>query len=165
MRTTKTTRFYEIYLLMHTGAVPQREGLGQGIHWHVENKVEYIATDKEEQEIPWIRVNRWRMGRSSNIRQRTRPIDASNLDHYTMHEMDCITCHNRISHLIPTPRNVVDKALYQGDLSPDIPYIRAQAVEVLTQGYETPDEAEKAIAELDSLLSRELPGVLRGKRR
>ena len=48
---------YDIYLLMHTGGGTEREGLGYGIHWHVENKIEYIATDPEQQNIPWVRVN------------------------------------------------------------------------------------------------------------
>ena len=30
---------YDIYLLMHTGGGSNREGLGRGIHWHVENKI------------------------------------------------------------------------------------------------------------------------------
>ncbi len=140
---------YEIYLLMHTGGGTAREGLGRGIHWHTENTVEYFATDKTEQEIPWIRVT---MADGSIVEYTAEDssVDVANLDNDDILEMDCITCHNRISHLIPTPRNVVDKALYQSDLPQDMPYIRAQAVDVLTQDYESTDEAKKAIAGLES---------------
>ncbi len=148
--------FYEVYLLMHTGGGTAREGLGKGIHWHVENKVEYIATDKEEQDIQWIRVNQVD-GSTVEYTAEDATIDTSNLDQYTIHEMDCITCHNRISHLIPTPRDVVDEALYRGDLSTDIPYIRSQAVLVLSQGYETPDIAREAIAQLDTYYRENYP--------
>jgi len=41
---------YDLYLLMHTGGGSQRQGLGQGIHWHIENKIEYVVLDKEEQQ-------------------------------------------------------------------------------------------------------------------
>jgi nitrate/TMAO reductase-like tetraheme cytochrome c subunit/mono/diheme cytochrome c family protein len=147
---------YALYLLMHTGGGTAREGLGQGIHWHIENKIEYIVTDKEEQEIPWIRVNT-ADGKTVEYVAAGSSIDTDNLDRYKIHEMDCITCHNRISHLIPTPRNVVDEALFRGDLSADIPYIRAQAVEVLSQGYESPDKAEESIAQLDTYYQETYP--------
>jgi hypothetical protein len=30
--------------------------LGKGIHWHIGNKVEYYATDVDDQTIPYVRV-------------------------------------------------------------------------------------------------------------
>jgi nitrate/TMAO reductase-like tetraheme cytochrome c subunit len=152
----ESNTFYEVYLLMHTGGGSAREGLGKGIHWHIENKIEYIATDKEEQDIQWIRVNEVD-GSTVEYTAEDATIDTSNLSQYTIHEMDCITCHNRISHLIPTPRDVVDQALSRGDLSTDIPYIREQAVLVLSQGYETPDVAKGAIAGLDQYYRENYP--------
>jgi nitrate/TMAO reductase-like tetraheme cytochrome c subunit len=145
--------FYELYLLMHTGGGTAREGLGQGIHWHIQNKIEYIASDKEEQDILWIRVNQ-EDGTSVEYTAEGASVDP---DDYTIHEVDCITCHNRISHLIPTPRNVVDKALFQGDIASDIPSIRSKAVEVLSAGYESPDTAKAAIAALDAYYRENYP--------
>src|SRR5665647_2476665 len=46
------------YLVMHIGGGTQREGLGYGIHWHVENKVEFASTDSLDQSIPYIRVTK-----------------------------------------------------------------------------------------------------------
>ena len=139
---------YDLYLLMHTGGGIQREGLGRGIHWHIENKIEYITTDKEEQDIPWIRVTR-ADGTTAEYVSTDSTIDTTRLDQYTIHEMDCITCHNRISHLIDTPYRLIDKALYRGDLPSDIPYIRARAVEVLSVDYASSADAKTAIAGLD----------------
>jgi nitrate/TMAO reductase-like tetraheme cytochrome c subunit/mono/diheme cytochrome c family protein len=147
---------YDLYLLMHTGGGTAREGLGLGIHWHIENKIEYITTDKEEQDIQWIRVNQVD-GTTVEYTAENATIDTSNLGQYKIHEMDCITCHNRISHLIPTPRDVVDEALYRGDLPADIPYIRAQAVDVLSPEYETPAEAKQAIAQLTDYYQTNYP--------
>ena len=45
-----------IYLTFKTGGGTKREGLGRGIHWHIENEVKYLALDREEQEIPYIQV-------------------------------------------------------------------------------------------------------------
>lgn len=138
---------YQVYLLMHTGGGSTREGLGRGIHWHVENKVEFISFDSEEQIIPWIRVNTTD-GETIDYLAEDATIDTTKLDQYPIHEMDCITCHNRISHLVDTPNRLVDSALARGDISPEMPYIRLKAVELLSQGYETIDEA---LAEFETL--------------
>lgn len=45
-----------IYLLLKTGGGERSSGLGYGIHWHIENKVEYIATDGHKQDIRWVRA-------------------------------------------------------------------------------------------------------------
>ncbi|MBI5960360.1 MAG: NapC/NirT family cytochrome c, partial [Chloroflexi bacterium] len=139
---------YVIYLLMHTGGGSQREGLGQGIHWHVENKIQYISLDKEEQEIPWVQVT-YPDGTKTEYVSTVNPIAPDKLDDYTPRTMDCTSCHNRISHLIDAPDNLVDKAIKRGDLSQDIPYVRARAVEILSAEYETSEDAHAAIAGLE----------------
>ena len=144
----RTNDPYSIYLLMHTGGGSQREGLGRGIHWHVENRITYIALDKEEQEIPWVRVET-SDGQTVDYNAVNSPVDTENLGQYEMHEMDCITCHNRISHLVKTPTRAVDQALFQGDISSDIPFIRTRAVELLSATYGSVADAEQAFASLD----------------
>lgn len=142
---------YDIYLLMHTGGGSEREGLGRGIHWHVENEVTYITTDgtADGQEIPWVRVERPN-GETVDFNAINSPVDTSNLDQYVVHEMDCTTCHNRISHWISSPERQVDFALERGDLSGDIPFIRARAVDLLSASYISFEAANNAFASLDS---------------
>ncbi len=150
------TQAYAVYLLMHTGGGTQRQGLGRGIHWHIENKIEFIALDREQQDIPWVRVTT-PDGQSIEYTSLDATIDTSDLSQYKLNTMDCITCHNRISHLIPSPETVVDTALYRGDLSTDIPYIRKQAVDVLSATYESPEDAQEAIAALDEYYQTNYP--------
>ena len=136
---------YDLYLLMRTGGGTEREGLGRGIHWHIEKKVEYVTTDEEHQEIPWVRVT----NTDGTVTEYT-SIDAEDIDpdDYTVYEMDCISCHNRISHLLEHPRKLVDNALKQGDLPLNIPNIRAQAIELLSNvDYESSEEAGEAFAD------------------
>lgn len=59
--------------------------------------------------------------------------------------MDCIDCHNRTAHGIPTPEEMVDDAIRDGLISRDIPYIRARAVAVLKTKYASDVEAFRAI--------------------
>lgn len=152
----RTNDPYEIYLMMHVGGGSEREGLGRGIHWHIENTITYIATDKREQEIPWVRVTA-PDGTITDYNAINSPIDTSNLSQYTLHKMDCITCHNRIAHLIETPTNAVDTALFLGDISRDIPFIRTRAIELLTPLYATSDEAKRAFASLDGYYADNYP--------
>ena len=43
-------------LLLKTGGGSARQGLGNGIHWHIENPVYFVATDVDRQTIPYIKV-------------------------------------------------------------------------------------------------------------
>ena len=54
----KNNELTTTYLSFKTGGGTQREGLGKGIHWHIENDIEYIYTDDAhlQQEIPWVKV-------------------------------------------------------------------------------------------------------------
>ena len=92
-----------IYLILKTGGGSKRQGLGKGIHWHVENKILYYPTDKSEQTIPYVKVfnDDGSVQEYVDVESTIKPADipASQLK-----EMDCITCHNRITHLIKTPK-------------------------------------------------------------
>lgn len=147
---------YQIYLLMHTGGGSEREGLSLGIHWHIENKIEYIALDDLQQEIPWVRIHN-DDGTTVDYNSINSPIDTTNLDQYELYEMDCMTCHNRIAHEIANPSDAVDQALAQGDISRDIPFIRVRGVEVLTTRYSTLKDAHAAIGTLDDYYSENYP--------
>ncbi|MCC6612813.1 MAG: NapC/NirT family cytochrome c [Anaerolineae bacterium] len=144
----RTNDPYDIYLLMHTGGGSEREGLGRGIHWHIENEISYIALDPEEQEIPWVRVET-PDGQVTEYNAINSPIDTENIDQYEIHEMDCITCHNRISHFLQPPNRAVDEALSQEDISTDIPFIRTRSVELLSASYTSTEQALQTFESLD----------------
>ena len=64
-------------------------------------------------------------------------IDLSEIDPEELEEMDCITCHNRITHLVLPPEDTVDQLLARGEISNAIPEIRRKAIEVYSAQYET----------------------------
>jgi len=140
--------FYNIYLILKTGGGSKRIGLGRGIHWHVENKVEYFSTDKLDQTIPYIRVAN-DDGSLDEYVDIEANFDLATLDETSLKTMDCITCHNRISHTIYNPEQSVDNAIARGVISPDIPYIRRLAVDVLSKDYSSQEQALESIADLD----------------
>ncbi len=123
-----------IFLTMKTGGGTQREGLGRGIHWHIENKVYYLPIDDAEQEIPFVRVIE-DDGSQIDFVELGFSIGAEGIDAESLQEMDCITCHNRITHLVPRPEDAVDEMLARGVISPLIPEIRRKSLEVLHTPY------------------------------
>jgi hypothetical protein len=150
------------HLAFKTGGGTEREGRGKGIHWHIENKVEYIATDdpRLEQVIPWIRVTEADSGASevyvdveANL---SSEFVVQNEEH--IKTVDCMTCHNRISHLFRTPSDALDDALARGVISTDIPYFKQNAVAVMERKYPSMAEAIKAIEGLQSYYSTNWPG-------
>ena len=43
------------YMVIKTGGGSQREGLGRGIHWHIESEVYYYTDDRLKQTIPYVK--------------------------------------------------------------------------------------------------------------
>ncbi len=127
---------YSTFITMKTGGGSESEGLGRGIHWHIENPVYYYASDPEEQQIPYIRMET-RDGEVIEYIDMEADIDPADIDKSQFKEMDCITCHNRITHLVPTPEDTVDQLLARGEISGDIPEIRRKALETYSQVFES----------------------------
>jgi len=135
------------YLVLKTGGGSKRQGLGRGIHWHVENPVSYLATDELDQEIPYIRVEN-EDGTFTEFVDLNSGIDPAAINPDDLKQMDCITCHNRITHLIMTPEDTVDQLMSRGLISSAIPDIRARAVEVYGGDYPTVEAGQQALAGL-----------------
>ena len=137
------------YLLMKTGGGTRREGLGRGIHWHIENEVYYLPTDELEQEIPYVRV----VDKEGNVTEYydiASDITPEDVAGTRLERMDCITCHNRITHSIPNPTEAVEQALAKGLLSRDLPEIQDLAIDALQHPYDRQAVALEKIDGLDS---------------
>ncbi len=136
-----------IYMTLKTGGGTEREGLGRGIHWHILNQVYYYPVDPEEQEIPYIQVIE-DDGSTTEYLSIDGGFDPAGIAPEDLKQMDCITCHNRITHLILHPVDLVDQLLSRQQISTDIPEIRLKAVEVFSADYGTVELALNGIAGL-----------------
>lgn len=137
-----------IYLVMKTGGGSARLGLGRGIHWHIENPVYYLAADSDEQDIPYVQV----ISASGEITEYfdvEADLDPNDVSTEDLLEMDCITCHNRITHLVLPPDDTVDHLMQRGQISPSIPEIRRLAADILGRPYESTELALNGIAGLE----------------
>ena len=138
-----------LYLILKTGGGAKREGLGRGIHWHIVNKVEYYATDELAQNIPYVRVTN-DDGTTTEYVDVEAGFNKDTLDESKLVSMDCVTCHNRVTHDFQNPAESVDVAMSRGLISPEIPEIRKRAVDTLSVKYETRDVAFVAFDALET---------------
>jgi len=147
---------YSVYLILKTGGGSKRVGLGRGIHWHIENNVQFLPTDELDQNIPYIRVTNddGSIDEYVDIQSGFNPASVKEEE---LKSMDCISCHNRITHTIPFPEQSVDNALARGVINADIPDIRRMGAEILSQKYANQEQALDAIAKLDSYYETTFP--------
>ncbi len=138
-----------IYLLLKTGGGAKREGLGRGIHWHIVNKVEYYATDELSQTIPYVRVHN-DDGTTTEYVDVEAGFDKATMDESQLKTMDCVTCHNRVTHEFKVPVDSVDEAMSRGLIDAEIPLIHQKAVEVLAVSYTSREEAFAAFDGVES---------------
>lgn len=143
----KDNTLSSVYLVLKTGGGTKRLGLGRGIHWHIENQILFYASDGRQQDIPYIRV----IEEDGSIEEYL-DIDAdfeiSSIDDNQLYKMDCITCHNRITHMVDYPEDMIDQMLSRGVISAAVPDIRRQAIDLLYRDYNSNDLALNAIAGL-----------------
>lgn len=150
----------EVRMMIKTGGADDLLGRAEGIHWHMalSGKVEYVALDERLQEVPWVRFTD-RQGKITIYRSDGRPHDEPP-PHGIMRQVDCMDCHNRAAHLFRPPYSFVDVYLDAGRLDASLPYIKREAVSLLTRPYRDGDEARGVIAEhLDRFYRDHYPKV------
>lgn len=140
---------YSIFLSLKTGGGTSRQGLGKGIHWHVENRVLYYNTDDLQENIPYIRVYN-ADGTYTEYTDIASSFNPSELKESDLKEMDCVTCHNRVTHLVPMPADQIDTALARGFIDKTIPDFRLKAIEVLSVTYTSLQQGINGIAGLQN---------------
>jgi nitrate/TMAO reductase-like tetraheme cytochrome c subunit len=139
---TNTPFAVRLYLKVGGG---QLNGAMSGIHWHVSPnfKVQYIATDKQRQNIPWVSVTDTSSGKVTIFKDSGFHDDPAK---YTLRTMDCIDCHTRPSHQFLSPDDAVDAAMSAGLLDRSVPWLKSNVVATLVAPYQTTDEAIQKIS-------------------
>ena len=128
-----------------------------GIHWHSQEGLEirFWSSDTKREQINRVEM----LDEHGEKKVWTRSSSHESLDSESSHQqeshherlMDCTDCHNRPTHEFLAPDFALDNLLASGEIDPEIPWIRSIAFEVLTQKYETDEEALAGIARLPSL--------------
>ncbi len=137
----------QIRMLIKTGGGSPTTGLTTGIHWHmnIANEVWYIATDERRQVIPWVKVKDMQ-GRVTEYLAKDASLTPEEIEKAPKRRMDCVDCHNRPTHIYVPPDRAVDDALLAGKLDRSLPFLKQQAVGVLTKSYPSTEKALEEIA-------------------
>lgn len=146
-------------VVLHLGGEDSFSHLS-GIHGVHLNHMEYIATTGDRQTIPW--VARHNADGSQTV------FAASSLNGATpkgeLRTMDCIDCHNRASHTFQTPEEALNRAMADGAISPDLPWIHKESLDLLKATYGSQAEAKAKIpAQLAAFYKAQRPDVLQAK--
>jgi hypothetical protein len=138
-----------------------------GIHGHhlADNaRIRYISIDARRQTIPVVDYTDDSGKTTEFISSDAKPTQQQ-LDKGEHRVMDCVDCHNRPTHTFDLPENAVDKQMSLGRISPDFPYIRKKAVEVLKVDYPTRDVAQQSItAEINKFYQTNYPAIYQAQR-
>jgi NapC/NirT cytochrome c family, N-terminal region len=157
---------HQIRSLLRTGGGSPTTGIAAGIHWHMNigNEVWYGAADAQRQKIPWVRIKD-RQGRVTEYFDRTFSLTPEKTKKLEVRRMDCMDCHNRPSHVFRDPDGAVDTALLTGLIDRNLPYVKREAVRVLSQPYSSKEKARESVATaLDSFYLTQYPKLYEGKR-
>jgi hypothetical protein len=146
-------------VVLHLGGRDSLSNL-HGIHGVHLGHIEYITTDETRTTIPW--VQRRNADGSETV------YGASTLKGSTpqgeRRVMDCIDCHNRAAHTMQTAEDALNRAMVEGAVSPELPWIHKKSLELLKGDYSTEAEArEKIPAQLEAFYRTEHPDVFAAK--
>lgn len=138
----------------------------RGVHWHVQQDVEFTSADPRSQTIDSVTVHNQDGTTTQYIAANKVSLSsdaAPDLEKLTAEQrtrrMDCIECHNRVGHTSPNSSKAVDEAISAGTISPILPYIKKWSVELLDGDYPTIDDANVAMETLREKYDTNYPQV------
>jgi len=134
-----------------------------GIHWHVSRAMElsYVAADRERQQILEVTV-RQQDGTSRTWRR----TDLPSTPHAPRPSrvMDCVDCHNRPTHIYLPPEKALEERFAAGEISTAIPWIKREALAVLSADYGSLAEAQQGIRALSTTYQSKYPEAWQSRR-
>ncbi len=143
-------------LVLKVGGGGTESGFSEGIHWHVNLEVDYVADEKRE-EILWVRARR-PDGQITEYVKDGAELPADFLATNEVRRMDCLDCHNRPTHTFEDPAVALDEAIASGRIDAGLPFIKREALGAIKAEYASQDEARREIpARLAAFYAKELP--------
>jgi len=140
----------------------------RGVHWHIEQKVTYTSNDEHARKIPLVDITfkdgtqrQYIAGTEVAVSMDVKPDIDRIKETQTTRVMDCIDCHNRVGHAVPSPERAVDEAMAAGRISAALPFIKRDGVALLNADYPSLAAADTAITGLRSTYAAKYPLVLK----
>jgi len=137
----KNTRLTTV-LVMKIGGHGWSGGAGiHGRHLDDRSRITYVSTDERRQVIPRVDYVD-DQGKTVTFTSTEIKATPEDLARGERRSMDCVDCHNRPTHAFEMPERAVDRAMSDGNVSPELPFVKKKAVELLRADY--PDQATAA---------------------
>jgi nitrate/TMAO reductase-like tetraheme cytochrome c subunit len=142
----------------------------KGVHWHVQQKVTYTSGDDRAQKIDLVEITakdgttkQYIAGTQVAVSTDVKPDIARLKTSQTSRLMDCIDCHNRVGHEVPSPDRAIDEAMAAGKISTALPFIKRDSVALLNGNYLSLAAADSAITGLRKTYATKYPLVLKAQ--
>ncbi len=132
-------------------------GSRAGIHWHIaeENEIRYSSLDDEREKITWAEVRR---SDGSYHRYVSREPAASENQASSVRTMDCVDCHNRVTHIYENPEPAIDDRIQRSILDRFLPFLKREALRAISGNYADKQAALDGISNhLHSFYQRNYP--------
>ena len=129
-------------VVLHLGG---RDSLSHltGIHGVHLGHIEYVATDNSRTTIPWVQ----KFNEDGSVTEFAVAAAGGSIPQGERRVMDCIDCHNRAAHTFVTPEDALNRAMAEGAVSPDLPWIHKEGMELLKANYSSEADAQAKIPE------------------
>ncbi len=129
-------------LILHLGGVDSFSHY-TGIHGAHLGRIEYIATDQSRATIPW--VERENPDGSETVYRSLPPGSPAPTGERRL--MDCIDCHNSAAHTFVTAEQAIDRAMSEGAISTNLPWVHKEGLKLLNATYTSQEQAQVEIPE------------------
>jgi len=145
------------------------ESAVRGVHWHIEQQVTYTSGDEHARKIDLVEITskedgttkQYVSGAEVGVSTDVKPDIDRLRQSQTTRTMDCIDCHNRVGHAVPSPERAVDDAISDGRISAALPFVKRDGVALLKGDYPTLYAADKAITGLGATYAAKYPLVFK----
>ncbi len=146
-------------LVLHLGGQDSLSHL-TGIHGVHLGHIEYVATDSTRTTIPWVQ----KRNADGSVTEFASSTAGKGMPQGERRVMDCIDCHNRAAHTFLTAEDALNRAMADGAVSPELPWVHKEGLELLKTSYSSEAEARAKIPQqLQAFYRTQHPEVLPAK--
>ena len=151
-----------IDMLIHIGGNPKNPNVN-GIHWHINKDVTFIARDQKRLNIPYVAIKD-KDGKLTEYHDIEKPLTKEEILKGNKRAMDCTDCHNRPTHIYHAPGEEMDLNFVSGRIDRSLPFIKKVAVEILDRPYKVKEDGFAAIErDIPDYYAKNYPKVAQDK--
>lgn len=139
------TLSYTVIALKVGGRNGQRAAGIHGAHLDAKARITYVTIDGRREVIPRVTYRDDKGEMVEYVSEDTK-VTPEQLAKGETRDMDCIDCHNRPTHAFELPEQGVDRAITEGRISPELPFVRKKGIELLKVEYPDHKTAQSRIS-------------------